>query len=234
VSDIFREVEEDVRRERLEKWWKAYGDYVIAGVSVLIIAVAAYIFWTRYEEGQRAKAGTAFVAAQQIVDPARAATAFGKIAATAPSGYARLARLEQADALSATGNRGKALDIYKSVASGSGPIADAARIRAAWGMADTAPRAQLVQWLAPLTSTNTAWSQMGREILAYVDFHTGKTADALKEYQSLSHDMQAPDGVRQRAGAMTAFLSNGGGRDFGTVPPPPAPAAPAASGNSAP
>lgn len=229
MSDIFREVEEDVRRERLEKWWKANGDYVIAAVSVLIIAVAAYIFWTRYEEGQRAKAGTAFVAAQQIVDPARAASAFGKIAATAPSGYSRLARMEQAAALAATGNRGKAIDIYKSIAAGSGPIADVARIRAAWAMSNTTPRAELAQWLAPLTGTNTAWSQMGREILAYVDYHTGKTADALKEYQALSHDLQAPDGVRQRAAAMATFLRNGGGRDFGTVPPPPAPAA---SGNS--
>jgi hypothetical protein len=226
VSDIFREDEEDVRRERLEIWWKANGDYVIAGVSVLIIAVAAYIFWNRYEDSQRAKAGTAFAAAQQIVDPGRAAAAFAKIAATAPSGYARLARLEQADALSATDNHAKALDSYKSVAAGSGPLADAARIRAAWDMADTTPRAQLAQWLAPLTKTNTAWSQMGLEILAYVDFHTGKTADALREYESLSHDLQAPDGVRQRAGAMAAFLNNGGGRDFGTVPPPAAPAAP--------
>jgi hypothetical protein len=231
VSDIFREVEEDVRRERLEKWWKANGDYVIAGVSVLIIAIAAYIFWTRYEEGQRAKAGTAFAAAQQIVDPGRAATAFGKIAATAPSGYARLARMEQAAALSATGKHAEAIDIYKSIAASGGPIADAARIRAAWDMADTTPRTQLVQWLAPLTSTDTAWSQMGREVLAYVDFHTGKIADALKEYKSLSHDLQAPDGVRQRAGAMAAFLSNGAGRDFGTVPPP---TPPAASGNPAP
>ena len=32
MSDIFREVEEDVRRERFEKLWKAYGNYAIAAL----------------------------------------------------------------------------------------------------------------------------------------------------------------------------------------------------------
>ena len=35
LSDIFREVEEDVRKRTLEKIWKAYGDYVIALLVLL-------------------------------------------------------------------------------------------------------------------------------------------------------------------------------------------------------
>ena len=41
MSDIFREVEEDVRRERLEKIWKEYGDYIVAALALLILAGAA-------------------------------------------------------------------------------------------------------------------------------------------------------------------------------------------------
>ena len=55
MSDIFREVEEDVRRERFEQIWKQYGDYIIAGVAVIVIAIAGYELWQRYEETQRLK-----------------------------------------------------------------------------------------------------------------------------------------------------------------------------------
>ena len=34
MTDIFHEVEEEVRRERFEKIWKKYGDYAIAAVAV--------------------------------------------------------------------------------------------------------------------------------------------------------------------------------------------------------
>jgi hypothetical protein len=74
---------------------------------------------------------------------------------------------------------------------------------------------------------------MAREILAYWDFHHGKTSAALAAYKKLSVDKNAPEGMRQRSLAMATYLGAGGGQDFGTVPQPapkqlPAPAAPEA------
>ena len=68
MTDIFREVEEDVRRERFEKLWKQYGDYAIALAAVIVIAIAGYKFWQRYEVQQRLKASSAFTAAQQLAE----------------------------------------------------------------------------------------------------------------------------------------------------------------------
>ena len=102
MSDIFREVEEDVRRERLEKWWKKYGDYVIAGVSVIVIGVAGCKLWQHYEEQQRLKASSRIPSALQISAPGRAIwrrKPIAQIAKNAPSGYAMVAKLAQADAL---------------------------------------------------------------------------------------------------------------------------------------
>ena len=48
MSDIFREVEEDVRRERLEKLWKAYGNYAIAGLVLLFAGIGGWQFWQRH------------------------------------------------------------------------------------------------------------------------------------------------------------------------------------------
>jgi hypothetical protein len=92
LSDIFREVEEDVRKEKLEKFWKAYGDYIIALVALVILGIAGFELWQRYEANQRNKAAIAFSAAQRITDPRRAADTFADLAKTAPTGYRLLAR----------------------------------------------------------------------------------------------------------------------------------------------
>jgi hypothetical protein len=46
VSDIFQEVDEEVRREQLKKLWERYGHYAVAAAILLVAAVAA---WRGYE-----------------------------------------------------------------------------------------------------------------------------------------------------------------------------------------
>ena len=48
VSDIFHEVDEEVRREQLKKLWDRYGNYAVAAAVLLVLAVAAwraYLWW---------------------------------------------------------------------------------------------------------------------------------------------------------------------------------------------
>lgn len=232
MTDIFREVEEDVRRERFEQLWKKYGDYVIAGASLLIIAVAGLQLWRVYDQRQRARASTEYMAAEQLYEAGQtyeAATAFAKIAKDAPSGYAGMADLQAADALLASGNQADAVGIFKKIASGNNSMLGAiARIHAAWAIVDTAPKSDVQTMLAPLTDPTNAWHSMAREILAYADYRAGATKDALREYESLLGDAQAPVPLRTRSEWMVTFLKAGGDRDFGTVPMPVMPQVPGA------
>lgn len=220
MSDIFREVEEDVRKERLEKLWKAYGDYIIALVALIVLSVAGYELWLRYEDGQRAKASSDFVAAQHLTNAAQAVAAFQTLAKTAPGGYAELAKLEQADAMPAAGQVQGAIALYKDIASSdSGAVGATARLRAGWLMADTASRADLVTLLAPLDAPSGPWRQLAHEILAYSDYRAGNIKGAASAFEALADDPDSPDALKSRARAFAAFLQNGGARDFGTVPP---------------
>lgn len=221
MSDIFREVEEDVRREKLEKIWKAYGDYIIALVALIILGIAGFEFWQRYEANQRDKAAIAFAAAQRISDPKRAAEAFADLAKTAPAGYRLLSRLEQADAMLAAGQRETAITLYKEIANeDKGGLGAVARLRAAWGTADTASRSDLQTLLAPLETSSSAWKPMADEIIAYSDYHTHNIAKATEEFEALAGDPAAPGYLKSRARSMAAFLKQGGDKNFGTVPPP--------------
>jgi len=224
VTDIFREVEEDVRRERFEKIWKEYGDYIIAGASLLVIAAAGYRLWLFYDARERARASTEFAVAQQLMDGGQsqaAAEAFGKLAQSAPRGYAKISQLEEADALLAAGNKSDATTLYRKLMADSDEIVAAiARIRLAWAVVDDTPRGDMVTMLAPLTAAGSPWRAPAGEILAYADYRGGAMREAIAEYKRLAADQKAPPHLRERAQAMATFLGAGGDANVGTVPMP--------------
>lgn len=223
MSDIFREVEEDVRRERLEKLWKQYGDYIIAFAAVVIVGIAGFKAWQHYQFVQTNKAASAYINAIELSGAGKntdAAKAFEKIAKEAPSGYAATAKLAEANALLAEGKTIEAVAIYKTIAqSDKTELGDVARMRAAWVLADTASNKELQELLAPLTEPKSAWRFMAREILAYSDFRDGKLKQSQSEYQRLATEPDATSSLRQRAGAMATLLRTGVG-NYGTVPKP--------------
>jgi hypothetical protein len=232
VTDIFREVEEEVRRERLERIWKQYGDYIVAGVSAVVNAVAGYQFWLRYEASERLKASEQYDAAIQtsLMNPAAGAAQFGQLAASAPSGYALLAKFNEANAIFATGDRARAISLYKAIASSDkSVIGRAALIREAWGLADTASRGELESLLAPVADPSSPWHSAAAEILAHADYRAGNLAVASKEFEALANDHGAPVTLRTRARVMVSYIRSGAQSDFGTVPPPVASAKPNAA-----
>jgi hypothetical protein len=229
LSDIFREVEEEVRRERLEKIWKLYGDYIIAGVAAAVIAGAGFVLWQRYQENRSATASAEYDAAVQLAgsNPTAAIGAFDKIAATAPSGYANLAKFAEADTLLIVGQRNRAIAIYESLGNGSDEslIGNAARIRAAWSIAEFAPRQAVEKLVSPLAQPASPWRFAANEVLAYADYRVGDFRRAEKEFATLASDPNAPRALKTRASSMTDLIRSGGEGNFGYVPaaPPPAP-----------
>ena len=235
MSDIFREVEEDVLRERFEKLWKAYGTYVIAALVLLFAGIGGYQLWQRHDQQEREKISDTLVAAQRISNPQAAANAFVDLSRTAPKGYSAVARLSEAGAMLMSGQRNEAIDLYKQIASNdSGPIGSVARLRAAWAVAETASRADLADLLKPLDQPGNAWRENAEEILAYADYRAMDTKSALTRYSQLALDPEAPDALRARAKAMAAFLKTGGAVTYGSVPADAVPLPQAANGAAAP
>ena len=229
VTDIFREVEEDVRRERVARFWNAYRTWIIAFVVLVFAGIGGWQLWDRHDREERGKTASQMMAAQRITNPRDAANAFHDLS-DAPRGYGKLAKLAQANAMVAAGQRDDGIAIYKQLAADdSGVVGTTARLRAAWALADTASRSQLNDLLAPLMTPGNPWHQTAQEVLAYADYRALDIKSALAKYTALSLDPEAPDQLRSRAKAMTAFLKNGGPVSFGTVPPDPVTAPPAAA-----
>ncbi len=99
MSELFDEVDEEVRRDQLKKLWDQYSIYIIAGALLIIAAVGGWRGYQYLEAKKAAEAGAAFDAAIDLSDQnkhAEAEAAFDELAATAPSGYRMLARLRAA------------------------------------------------------------------------------------------------------------------------------------------
>src|SRR5215472_6922740 len=68
VSDIFTEVDEEVRREQLKKLWERYGNYIVAAALLVIAAVAAWRGYDYWQTRRAAEAGAAYDAAARLAD----------------------------------------------------------------------------------------------------------------------------------------------------------------------
>ncbi len=212
MSDIFKEVEEDVRRERYAKLWQAYGRYFVAVAVAIVVATASGVWWRDFSRSQREADSTAFSAALNLSRGGaseQAATAFAGLADSAGAGYAVLARLEQASAQARAGDREGAIALYDRVAADTGVDArlrGLARLLAAQHLVDSGDRDELITRLEPLMDAESPWRFSARELRALLDLRTGSTEEARRGYEGLVDDPEAPPGIRARAAELLAAL----------------------------
>jgi hypothetical protein len=237
-DDLFREVEEEVRKERYEQIWKDYGTFIIAGAIAIVLAAAAWQAWQAYQLNQRQEASAQFEAASAQAeggDFAAAETAFRTLATDAPGGYRLLARFRLAEVQMAQNKRDEAIASLRELTrDDDDPLLNAAaRMRLAWSVADTAPRAELDALVEPLTGDDNPWRFNAFELRAYLDLKAGNRDQAQAGYARLAMEAEAPAALRQRAEQIAQYLRanpTGGPTSPGAVvpPPTPAPTAPAA------
>ena len=136
MSELFDEIDEDVRRDQLKKIWDKYSILIIAGALLIIAAVGGWRGYQYLEAKKAAEAGAAFDKASELSEQNKhteAEAAFADLAAKAPSGYRVLARLRVA-AEAASRDPQAAAKLYDDIAadrSVGAPEQDLARVRAA-------------------------------------------------------------------------------------------------------
>ena len=211
MSEIFDEVDEDVRRDQLKKLWDQYSIYIIAGALLIIAAVGGWRGYQYLEAQKAAESGAAFDKAVELSEASKhdeAEKAFTDLAAKAPSGYRMLARLRAAAEV-ASGDPQAAAKLYDGIAADrSVGVAeqDLARIRAAGLLVDTSTYPDMLQRLEPSTGPEATFRHTARELLALSAWRTGDTAAARKWLDLIANDAETPPSLRSRAEALQALL----------------------------
>jgi hypothetical protein len=215
VADIFNEVDEEVRRERLQKLWERYSIYLIAIAVLIVVGIAAWRGYEYWQAKKAAVAGTAFESALTLSESgkhAEAEAAFAKVAAEAPAGYRTLARLQAAAELSVD-KPADAVKAYDALAADSslGPtLQDLAALRAAMLLVDKTPLAELTRRLSPLAAPDRTFRHSARELLALSAWHNHDFTAARRYIDMIATDADAPPGARARAEVLSALIAGSG------------------------
>jgi len=212
-ESLFREVDEEVRRERLAKLWERYGNLIVAVSVIVIAAVAGTKGWQYWKRQQAETAGAGYFAALALQAEGKAeeaAQALDAVIKGGHAGYATLAHLLSAARLAAEGKTDEAVKAYDAVsADGSAPpeLRDLARVRAGYLLASSASVDELQARLQPLDKPGGPWLNAVREIKAAAAYRAGDYQQADRLMNELVADPNAPQAARQRALIMVQLLA---------------------------
>lgn len=214
MADIFKEVDEDVRKERYLKLWRSYGRHGIALAIAFVLAVAGVSGWREYQRVSLESEGEAFAIAEATAAAGRhadAALAFEEVGVDADGGYGALARLRQAAELVAAGDVESAIAVYDLVAADTSvdpSLRDLASLLAVMHLmnTDASDPSDMATRLEPLTADNGAWRYSARELEAVLKLKANDLTGALAVFAALKDDVQAPPALRGRAAELFAAL----------------------------
>jgi hypothetical protein len=211
VSELFDEVDEDVRRDQLKKLWEQYSIYIVAGALLIIASVGGWRGYQYLEAKKAAEAGAAFEKAVELSEQnkhAEAEMAFNDLAAKAPSGYRVLARLRAA-AEAASRDPQAAAKMYDEISSDRSVGAaerDLAKVRAAGLLLESTTYPNMLQRLEPATTPGSTFRHTARELLALSAWRANDTTAARQWLDLIANDGETPPSVRSRAEALQALL----------------------------
>lgn len=119
MSELFREIEEDIKRERYEKLWKSVGRIAVWGSVAVIAVTTAYVIWDNHNQGIAEVKTSEFIKGDerlQALDYKGASSIFSALADDDSSPYYVIAMLHKAGAQAQGGDAEGAKKTYEALA----------------------------------------------------------------------------------------------------------------------
>lgn len=214
MTDFFREVQEDYRRDQLMAFWKRYQNWIIATVFLVIVGSAAWAVYQHFRARADQAAGDRYEAALQLLRTGKSAHAMASLEAigrSGPAGYASLARLVAANQI-ASHDAAAGVKAYDNLVDDAGynqSLKRVAQLRAAFLRLDTDAPKEFEQRYAALANANEPYRNSFRELLALAALKDGDETAAGNWLDAIITDQSAPDSLRQRANAFLALVQAG-------------------------
>lgn len=203
-DSLFREVDEELRREQFAKLWDRYGTYIIGAAAAVILLVGGVKYWQAHKLATAEAAGAAYEAALDLANkgkPDESAKALAEIASTGPAGYAALAELSLAGKELKDGKRAEAFAKFEKIAADPRVdklLAGFASLQAAAIRLGEADFTEMQNRLKPLASDTSAWKFLAKEYLGAAAVKAGKLDEARAMLSPLLADPLLPQSGAER------------------------------------
>jgi len=214
MSDIFREIDEEVRRDKAAAILKKYGNVFAAIAVVAVLGVAGWQYWMHRENQASQAVGAGFEAALKSAREGNVAESekqLQDLVAKAPAGYRQIARFRLA-AETAKRDPTEGIAAFEALAADSGLAQiyrDLARLRAGILRVDAASYDEVRKTLEPLTQPQAVWRGTALEMLGIAALKANNFDDANRWFDTILIDPQTPASLRQRVDLYLAVVRGG-------------------------
>lgn len=211
MSDIFNEVDEELRRDQVESLFRRYLPHMIAVALVIVAGVAGREAWNHFKIKTETREANTYAAASQLLKDGKgqqALSSFEAIAKSGPKGYANMATLQAASTALANGDNDKAVSLYDKAASETDDplFKDLAAIKAVMIQYESLKFDDLEKKLDAASQPGRPYRALARELIASKALAAGKTERARSEYKSLVQSLDTSSGVLQRAQTVLSLM----------------------------
>lgn len=215
-DSFFREVNEEIRHDQAKALWDRYGTFIIGLAAAIVLGTSAFVAYEYWTGSQASRSGDDFSQALRLANQGKsdeALAAFKALEADGYGAYPILARMRSATVLIDKGDFAGAVAAFDAIANdGSIPVAlrDMARLRAAMVLVDNGSYADVSQRVEQLATDANPFRHSARELLGLAAWKENKAQDALKLFEQVAADGEAPRNIRERAALMTELIRGSG------------------------
>lgn len=232
MTDIFEEVEEQLRSERYRNLAIRVFPWAVGLAVLALVAALSYWGWDSYRTRAANKASEDYSAALELMssgDTAKAAARFAEVSKSPARAYRALALMQEGALRLQANDTAGAVKLFDEAAKAAPDpvIGDDARLKSAFALMDTAPYAAMEERLKPLTDQKRPYRAQAFEALAMAKLQAGKAKEARGEFVVVSLMPGAPEGMRRRAQAAIALIDSGTAKNLpaevkatAALPPP--------------
>ncbi|EFO29604.1 putative TPR repeat-containing protein [Roseibium sp. TrichSKD4] len=211
MSDIFREVDEDIRQEKYRRLWDRFGPWVIVVAVLIVVGTGGYRGWQYWQETQAQEAGDKFMAAVELSESANIEGAIEALDALgeAGGGYPQLAKLRVATEHIKADRKIEALEAFDQASrdpSVEASLQSIAALRAGYLAVDLEDYAGVADRVEGLTGEADPFRAAARELLALAAWKAGNAEDARKWVSAIENDTETPAEVSRRVGILSEVI----------------------------
>lgn len=204
MSDVMREIDEDLRREKLRAFWVENRAWIIGGIILAIVMTGALSYWRQHTVNRNAEATYILFNAMDTSDEPmlRALAAEGRGTHSALAGFLTAGLHAQ------RGENEAAAEIYDRIAGTRGldsVYRDLASLLAVSHRLDSGEAQKLHAALRPLAAPKSVWRFSALELQALLYAREGKMKEAVDTLGLLTGNNDAPAEVRARATTLRAL-----------------------------
>tara|TARA_A200000113_G_scaffold140682_1_gene126386 strand:+ start:1715 stop:2380 length:666 start_codon:yes stop_codon:yes gene_type:complete len=204
VSELFDEIEAELRSDRLKAFWDRYGSAIIIVLLAIVVLVAGTNIYSSYRTSQNIKASERYEALIEQVGDANQETSiqlFSDFILAEDNGYGKIAAFHKARLLHQSGDTDSAVEAY-DILSDDGSLPTAlnalAELSAASLLVGSIPASDLDARLQGLLRPDNAYRHSARELAGLAYFLSEEYLTAREIYDMALSDNELPESLRAR------------------------------------